>query len=204
MSSGYCDSLARPCPGPRASAAARRLSLSPLRGGGCAAAFSQPDWQAAGLMCIHILSPKSCQNVSRFFYQTFPVLALTSGDKECIRNGKYSPRFLYQNFLRFRYPFYPRFRYPFYPPFPIPFLSPFRIPFLAPFSRPFFAPVSDTLFIPVSDTLFIPVSDTRFCSRPFRPFLPPPPMQPCAHVRCPVHNVRTGHNSEQLECIPHL
>ena len=51
--------------------------------------------------------PKSCQNFPRFFTKIFPVLAPTSGDRKCIRNGKYSPRFLYQSFPRFGYPFIP-------------------------------------------------------------------------------------------------
>ena len=63
----------------------------------------------------------------------------TSGDRKCIRNGKYSP----------------------ISPFRIPFLSPFPIPFY-PRSRYPFYPRSDTLFIPVSYTLFIPVSHTLF------------------------------------------
>ena len=83
-----------------------------------------------------------------------------------------------------------------------------------PVSNTLFIPISETLFIPVSDTLFIPVSDTLFIPIPFlstflfppfpEPFLTPPPMQPCTHIQCPVPNVRIGHNSEQLECIPHL
>ena len=67
----------------------------------------------------------------------------TSGDRKCIRNGKYSPISPFRIPFRspFPIPFYPRSRYPFYP-VPIPFLSPFPIPFLSPFPIHFLSPLS--------------------------------------------------------------
>ena len=125
--------------------------------------------------------PKNVTKISQFFTKNFPVLAPTSGNRKCIRNGKY--------FLRF----YTK-------------IFPVSDTLFIPISETLFIPVSDTLFIPVSDTLFIPIpflSTFLFPPSP-EPFLTPPPMQPCTHIQCPVPNFRIGHNSEQLECIAHL
>ena len=73
-----------------------------------------------------------------------------------------------------------------------------------------FIPISNTLSIPVSNTLSTPISNTLFIPQGLFPihfssqflfplfpgqFLPPPPMQSCTHVLCPVPNVRIGHHS---------
>ena len=167
---------------------------------------------ASGASCPYTFYPKKCDKIFPvFFTKFFHVLASTSGGKRCVRNGKYFPVFLYQNFSHFKFGYtfipvsdslfipvsytlssYPRFRYPFYPfhlsPFPIHFLSPFLIPFYPRFRYPFSS--YHRAPFPIPFPFLLPAFP--------EPFLPPPPMQPCTHVLRPVPNVRIGHKQQTI------
>ena len=65
---------------------------------GCSAADPEPSSYSD--VHLHFI-PKNVTEFLPFFTKIFPILAPTSGDRKCIRNGKYFPHFLYQFFPRF-------------------------------------------------------------------------------------------------------
>ena len=142
----------------------------------------QRHWQSHSGWHIHThFIPKNVTKISQFFTKNFPVLAPTSGNRKCIRNGKYFLRFLYQNFPRFRYTFYPHFRNPFYPRFRYPFYPRFRYPFYP-----------HTLFIHVS----VPTL-SRAISNPT-----PDAAMHSYTVPCPQFQNRTQQRTIRMYCSP--
>ena len=146
-------------------------------------------------MSPQILSPKSYQKFPRFLQKNSPFWRPQVGIESVSKMA---------NILLFLIPKSSQFQRPFLSPFPIPFVSPFPIPFLSPFPIPFYTRFRYTVYrcflytfypcfwsqFPIhflSQFLFLPLPG---------PFLPQPPMQPCAHVWYPVPNVRIGHKSD--------
>ena len=147
------------------------------------------------LISIHIfksrLSPKLCQSFPPFFTRIFPVQAPTSGDRlgRCIQNGNFFSVFYTKIFP---------VSDTLFSPFPIPFLTPFLITYipdsntlLSPFQIPFYLLIPFLSQFPKGPIPFL----SQFLFLPFPvPFLPPPPLPPCAHVWCHVPNVRIPHS----------